>query len=198
MNFHFYKIMYNTNYTLPNSVSGLAGSATISRATGGKFASGGNSDTYNVLGVDKVENVNSNMDYVSRAIGGIGGLLQVGTGMMLVGSIYGSILGAALIAHGANNIEEAIYGNGHRGVLRSSVYDNIFGSNSNYAYAVGDVGLSAFSMLRQVGIKSAQYWSRSFGNVESTRVVYGYQTNIYATGFEFVNNYITISGTEGN
>ena len=65
MNFHFYKIMYNTNYTLPNSVSGLAGSAT-NRATGGKFASGGNSDTYNVT---VGNNISYNPNSVNNVLG---------------------------------------------------------------------------------------------------------------------------------
>jgi len=199
------------NYLVTQASNGISSSTTSNT-----FANGANTSTFrvtvgnydnvnssgagsNVLGIDRVKNMNNNsINYTSRIIGGIGGFLQIATGAMLCSSGYGCLLGVPLIAHGANNIEEAYYGNGHRGVLRSAVYDNAFGSNSNYAYAVGDIGLSASSMLRQVGVKSSQYWSRNFGNLERTRPMYSYQTSRAATYFEVVNNGNTIYNTEGN
>ena len=125
---------------------------TASKLSGGKFANGAATGAFSRMFNDeghwkaKVQAAaNWAKTNSSRIITTVGGAAQVATGAALCTTGLGCIAGAAMVAHGANNIYEGVTGND--GVLRdgyqaASEFATGDASYGDMAYGTIDVGMS--------------------------------------------------------
>ncbi|MET1256837.1 DUF4225 domain-containing protein [Aliikangiella maris] len=124
----------------------------VSKLTGGKFANGAVTAAFSRAFNDEShwrQKLSSAKDWVAenggRVITTVGGTIQVVTGAGLCSTGLGCVLGAPLIAHGANNIYEGVTGEdgllreGYQAASKLLTGDEVYG---DYAYGAVDVGTS--------------------------------------------------------
>ena len=166
---------------------------TGARLGGGKFANGAVSAAFvhlfNAEGLAS-RGLNWTKDNISRILTTVGGGAQVVAGGLMCTMGIGCVAGAALIAHGANNLYEGISGND--GALRQG-YQALLGKDAgNIAYGVVDVGTSVTGLVKAVAKPGT--W-KLFKNIPSD-YVRGYQaTSAPALTGEIAVDVNTISDT---